>query len=58
MWFKEVIAVYTENHTKPKNTKRKNYWLLSRWDIYFQLGYRGLTWFEITRTILEVPTRV
>jgi hypothetical protein len=28
--FKEVIAVYSENHTRPINTKCRSYWLLKQ----------------------------
>jgi hypothetical protein len=41
MLFKEIIAVYTENHTKSINTKwRFDCW--SRWDIHLLLGFKGL----------------
>jgi hypothetical protein len=31
--FKEIIAVYSENHKRPINTNCKSYWLLK------QIGY-------------------
>jgi hypothetical protein len=38
--FKEIIAVYIENHTKHK--KIQTYRLWSRWDRYLPLGFKVL----------------
>jgi hypothetical protein len=45
MLFKEVIAVYSENHTKPINTKRSITDCQSRWFIELPLGVR--LWTEL-----------
>jgi hypothetical protein len=42
MLFKEVIAVYSENHTKPINTKRNITDSQSRWFIELPFGVKGL----------------
>jgi hypothetical protein len=42
MLFKEIIAVYCENHVKPINTKWKVISCWSRWDIELPLGFKGL----------------
>jgi hypothetical protein len=47
--FKEIIAVYSENHKKHK--EGQTYRLSSRWDRYLPLGFEGL----ISRTILASP---
>jgi hypothetical protein len=44
MLFKEITAVYTENHTKHK--KIQTYRLSSRWDGYLPQGFKGLTFLE------------
>jgi hypothetical protein len=41
MLFKEIIAVYSENHTKPINTKSSITDCQSRWFIYLPLGLKG-----------------
>jgi hypothetical protein len=48
MLFKEIIAVYSENHTKSKNTKRNIIQCQSRWFIYLPLGLKGLIVFYDT----------
>jgi hypothetical protein len=40
--FKKIIAVYTENHTKPLNTKCCIADCWSRWYIWLPLGFKGL----------------
>jgi hypothetical protein len=40
--FKEIIAVYSENHAKPINTKCSITDCQSRWFIHLQLGFKGL----------------
>jgi hypothetical protein len=50
MLFKEIIAVYSENHTKPINTKCSITDCKSRWLIWLPLGLKGLR-------IGMVPTR-
>jgi hypothetical protein len=47
--FKEIVAVYSENHTKPINTKWRVIDCRSRWEIYLPLGIKGL----IQDTILQ-----
>jgi hypothetical protein len=42
MLFKEVVAVYSDNHTKPINTKRSITDCQSRWLIQLPLGLKGL----------------
>jgi hypothetical protein len=42
MVFKEIIAVYSENHTKPINTKYSITDCQIRWFIQLPLGLRGL----------------
>jgi hypothetical protein len=42
MLFKEVIAVYSENHTKPVNTKRYIIDCRSRWFILLLLRLKEL----------------
>jgi hypothetical protein len=42
MLFKEIIVVYSENHTKSKNTKRNITECQNRWFIYLPLGLKGL----------------
>jgi hypothetical protein len=41
MSLKEIVTVYSENHTKPINTKY-SYRLLKQGDIYLPLGFKGL----------------
>jgi hypothetical protein len=41
--FKEIIAVYSENHAKPTNTKCSITDCQSRWSIYLPLGLEELT---------------
>jgi hypothetical protein len=41
MLFKEIIAVYTKNHSKPINTKSRVTDFLSRWGIKLPLGFEG-----------------
>jgi hypothetical protein len=43
MLFKEIIAVYSENHTKPINTKRSITDCHSRLFIQLLLGLKGLS---------------
>jgi hypothetical protein len=46
MPFKETIAVYSENHTKPINTLCENAELLNvkaKWYIYLPLLFKALT---------------
>jgi len=40
--FKEIIAVYSENHAKPINTKCSITDCQRRWFIYLPLGLKGL----------------
>jgi hypothetical protein len=40
---KEIITIYSENHTKPINIKCSITDCLSRWFIYLLLGLKGLT---------------
>jgi hypothetical protein len=40
--FKEIIAVYSESHAKPINTKCSITGCQSRWSIYLPLGLSGL----------------
>jgi hypothetical protein len=40
--FKEIIAVYIENHAKPINTKFSITDCQSRWFIWLPLGLKGL----------------
>jgi hypothetical protein len=40
--FDEIIAVYSENHTKNINTKFRVIDCLSRWFIWLPLGLEGL----------------
>jgi hypothetical protein len=42
MLIKEIIAVYTDNYTKPINVKRSVTDCESRWYIYLPLGLEGL----------------
>jgi hypothetical protein len=42
MLFKEIIAVYSENHAKPINTKCSITDCQSRWFIYLPIGLKGL----------------
>jgi hypothetical protein len=42
MLFKEIIAVYTENHTGHRNKKKKGYWLLNQLLRDLQLVFKGL----------------
>jgi hypothetical protein len=42
MLFKEIIAVYSENHTKPTNTKCSSTDCQNRWFIQLPLGLKGL----------------
>jgi hypothetical protein len=42
MLFKEIIAVYSENHVKPINTKCSITDCQSRWLIYFPYSLKGL----------------
>jgi hypothetical protein len=42
MLFEEIIAVYSENHAKPINTKCSITDCQSRWFIYLPLGLKGL----------------
>jgi hypothetical protein len=42
MVFKEIIAVYSENHAKPINTKCRITDCQSRWFIQLPLGLKGL----------------
>jgi hypothetical protein len=42
MLFKEIIAAYSENHTKPINTKCSITDCQNRWFIYLPLGFKGL----------------
>jgi hypothetical protein len=39
---KGVIAVYSDNRTKPIGTKYKSYWLLKLWYIQLPFGFEGL----------------
>jgi hypothetical protein len=55
--FKEIIAVYTENHTKPINIKWTVTDFLSRWYIYLPLGFRGLILFSKRRINLASLSR-
>jgi hypothetical protein len=43
MLFKEIIAVYSENHAKPINTKCSFTDCQSRWFIELTLGLKGLS---------------
>jgi hypothetical protein len=47
MLFKEIIAVYSENHAKPINTKCSITDCQSRWFIYLPLGLTGLSQWRI-----------
>jgi hypothetical protein len=40
--FKEIIAVYSENHAEPIHTKRSITDCQSRWFIYLPLSLKGL----------------
>jgi hypothetical protein len=42
MLFKEIIAVYSENHNKSTKTEYKvvDYW--RRWNVYLPLGFKRL----------------
>jgi hypothetical protein len=40
MLFKKIIAVYSESHAKPINTKSSITDCQSRWFIYLPLGYK------------------
>jgi hypothetical protein len=42
MLFKEIIAVYSENHEKPIDAKFSITECQSRWFIYLPLGLKGL----------------
>jgi hypothetical protein len=42
MLFKDIIAVYSENHAKPINTKCSITDCQSRWFIYLPLSLKGL----------------
>jgi hypothetical protein len=42
MVFKEIVAVYSENHTKPINTKYSITDCQIRWFIQLPLGLKGL----------------
>jgi hypothetical protein len=42
MLFKVIIAVYSENHSKPINAKYSIADCQSRWFIYLPLGLKGL----------------
>jgi hypothetical protein len=42
MLFKQIIAVYSENHAKPINTEWSSTDCQSRWFIYLPLGLKGL----------------
>jgi hypothetical protein len=47
MQFKEVIAVYSQNHTKHVNTKCSVIDCESRWYIYLPFGLKGLMWYAL-----------
>jgi len=47
MLFKEIIAVYCENHTKPTNTKCGVTGLESGWYIQLPFGFKGLNSFPV-----------
>jgi hypothetical protein len=54
--FKEIIAVYNENHTKQK---MQTYRLSSRWDRYLPLGFKVLmTLFLIPSFIIKRDTNI
>jgi hypothetical protein len=42
MLLEEIIAVYSENHAKPINTKFSITDRQSRWFVYLPLGFKGL----------------
>jgi hypothetical protein len=42
MLFKEIIAVYSENHAKPINTKCSITEYQRKWFIYLPFGFKGL----------------
>jgi hypothetical protein len=46
MLLKEIIDVYSENHTKSKNSKHSITECQSRWFIYLPLGLKGLIVFH------------
>jgi hypothetical protein len=52
MLFKEIIAVYSENHTKPINTKCSITDCQSRWFIWVPLGLKGLILYFVGRYCL------
>jgi hypothetical protein len=45
--FKQIISVYSENHTKPTNTKWRFIDCWNRWDIQLPLGFKGLLIYSI-----------
>jgi hypothetical protein len=42
MLFKEIISVYSENHTKPLNAKHIINDCYGNWDTELKAGFRGL----------------
>jgi hypothetical protein len=55
--FKEIIPVYSENHTKPIVGKRHPYWMLNRWHIQWSLHFKVLKHIQITLSCPSVNIR-
>jgi hypothetical protein len=54
--FKEIIAVYSENHMKDINTKSSVTDCKSIWYIYLPLGLKGLNYNILTKLYLYEKT--
>jgi hypothetical protein len=55
MLFKEIIAVYSENHTKPLNTKCSITDCQSRWFMLLSLGLKGLIELHTNSKFMHKP---
>jgi hypothetical protein len=54
MLFKEIIAVHSEKHIKPINTKKQHYRLLREvGHIYLPLGFKGLKLYVGTIDLMQ-----
>jgi hypothetical protein len=52
--FKEIVAVYSQNHAKPINTKCSITDCQRRWFIYLLFGLKGLSLFNKAFSVSEV----
>jgi hypothetical protein len=57
MLFKEMIAVYSEKHTKPINTKYSIIDCQDTWNIYLPLDFEGYSLFSRSELTIFLFTK-